>query len=201
MAASDDVRLKRKRKAEGEDPKKRRRSVSSDEGEDPKAEILMMEEGILESKKNYNDISVLLQSMEGFKDGDEASLLAAVALCRVFVRLLAQGALIAKKSLSEKDTVVVGWLKEQLSLYKAVLLRFLETDELSNTGLTLCMRILKAEGEHMYDKEDYTFPTTFHQNIISSLLDADEDDVRQAYMEEYAEKFDDIRYFTFKSIR
>jgi U3 small nucleolar RNA-associated protein 19 len=155
----------------------------------------------LESKKNYNDISVLLQAMEGFEDGDEASLLAAVALCRVFVRLLAQGALIAKKSLSEKDTVVVGWLKEQLSLYKAVLLRFLETDELSNTGLTLCMRILKAEGEHMYDKEDYTFPTTFHQNIISSLLDADEDDVRQAYMEEYAEKFDDIRYFTFKSIR
>ncbi|KAK7226376.1 hypothetical protein V2G26_014379 [Clonostachys chloroleuca] len=192
---------KRKRASDSEKPMKRRRS-SSQEDERPGDKILLMEQGILESKKNYNNIPILLQTMDGYKDGSEESVLASVALCRVFVRLLAQGAFISKKGLSEKDSVVLAWLKDQLSLYKTTLLAILATEEeLSGTALTLSMRLLKAEGEFLYDKEEYTFPTNFLQSIIVALLQTDNDEVRGAFMQEYAEGYDDIRYYTFKSIK
>ena len=202
MPAKDPLeRSKRKRAAEGEKPKKKRRSSSSSDEEDPNAKILLMEQGILESRKNYNDIAILLSTMGEYETGNPESMLAAVALCRVFVRLLAQGALIPKKSMSEKDAVVVAWLKEQFSAFKATLMSFLEDEDLAMTALTLCMRVLTAEGEYMHSGDDYSFPSAFLQSIVSTVLEGDDEDVRRAYIEEYAEQYDDIRYYTFKSVK
>lgn len=201
---------KRKRASEGDKPEKRRRSLSGSEedsdeemegAEDPNAKILLLEQGILESRKNYNDITVLLSTMANHEDGNPESMLAAVALCRVFVRLLAQGSLVSKPNQSEKETVVVNWLREQFSVYKKTLLSFLEDEDLSMTALTLSMRVLKAEGEHMYRGDDYRFPEALLQGIVSTMLRADDEDVRQAYIEDYAEQYDDIRFFTFKSVK
>ncbi|EFY85141.1 ribosome biogenesis protein Noc4, putative [Metarhizium acridum CQMa 102] len=190
---------KRKRASASEKPAKRRRSLSEESG-DPNAKILLMEQGILESKKNYNDITVLLSTARENENGEPESMLAAVALCRVFVRLLAQGSLTSKKSLSEKDSVVVGWLKDQFSQYKILLMSLLSQEELAVTALTLSMRLLKAEGEFLNDNEDYSFPTAFIENIVKAVLLSGNEDVRQAYIEDFAEQYDDIRYFTFKSV-
>lgn len=192
---------KRKRASAAPKPVKRRRSSWADEGEDetdPGAKILLMEQGILESKKNYNDIGALLTRAEA---GADESMLATVALCRVFLRLLAQGSLASKKSTSENDAVVVGWLRDRLSQYKLLLLRLLAVSDLAVTALILCMRILEAEGEHRSDKDAYSFPTPFLQDIVGAILTSSADDVRRAYIEEFAEQHDDIRYYTFKSIR
>lgn len=191
---------KRKRASADEEPAKRRRS-SSEESDDPNAKILLMEQGILESRKNYNNISVLLKTARQYESGEPEPMLAVVALCRVFVRLLAQGSMIAKRSLSEKDLVVVGWLKDQLSQYKVVLLSLLDDEELAVTALTLNMRLLKAEGQFLYDKEGYTFPTAFMQSIVRGVLLSDNDDVRGAFIQEFAEQYDDIRFYTFKSVK
>ena len=161
----------------------------------------MMEQGILESRRNYNDITVLLTAANKFSNGESESMLATVALCRIFVRLLTQGALIAKKSLSEKDLVVVGWLKEQFGVYKETLLAILRDEELAPTALTLCMRTLKAEGEYLYDKEEYTFPRAFLREIVSTLFVTDNEDITKMYVEEFVEQFDDIRYYTFNSVK
>ncbi|KAK7426179.1 Maturation and nuclear export of 40S ribosomal subunits interacting protein [Neonectria magnoliae] len=201
-AAAFGERSKRKRPSANEKPTKRRRSSSgSDESEDFNAKILLMEKGILESRKNYNDITVLLSTMDEFHNGNPEGMLAAVALCRIFVRLLAQGALISKKTLSEKDLVVVSWLKEQFGEYKAKLLTILSDEDLAPTALTLCMRTLKAEGEFLYDKDEYYFPRAFIRDIVSAVFLADNEDVVTAYVEEYAEQYDDIRYYTFNSIK
>ncbi|KAG5927593.1 hypothetical protein E4U42_002054 [Claviceps africana] len=191
---------KRKRASGNDKPAKRRRS-SSAESDDANAKILLLEQGILESKKNYNDIPVLLTTAGQYANGEAESMLATVALCRVFVRLLAQGSLVAKKSLSEKDLFVVGWLKDQLSQYKAILLSLLGEEELAVTALTLSMRLLKAEGQFLYDKEEYSFPTAFMENIVRAILLSDNEDVRRAFIEEFAEQYDDIRFFTFKSVK
>ena len=193
-------RSKRKRAAAGDGPQKRRHS-SVNESEDASENILMMEQRILESKKNYNDITVLITTASQFRTGNPESMLAAVTLCRVFVRLLAQGSLIAKKTLSEKDAVVVGWLRDQLSQYKAILLTLLKEDDVGMTALTLCMRMLKAEGEYLYDKEEYTFPRAFLDDIVSAILISDARDIVKAYIEDYAEQYDDIRYYTFASVK
>ena len=194
-------RIKRKRVSTNEKPTKRRRSSSDDGAEDPNAKILLMEQGILESKKNYNDITILLSTMDDFSGASPEPLLAAVALCRIFVRLLAQGSLIAKKTLSEKDLVVVGWLKEQFVEYKTKLLTVLQDEELASTALTLSMRTLKAEGEFLYDKNEYSFPKAFLRDIVSALIMSDNEDVMKVYVEEFVEEYDDIRYYTFNSIK
>ncbi|KAG6028811.1 hypothetical protein E4U41_000570 [Claviceps citrina] len=191
---------KRKRSSADEKPAKKRRSAS-EERDDANAKILLLEQGILESRKNYNDISVLLRIAGRYESGEPESMLAAVALCRVFMRLLAQGSLIAKKSLSEKDLVVVGWLKDQLSQYKAVLLSLLLEEELAATALTLSMRLLKAEGQFLYDKEEYSFPTAFMESIVRAVLISDHEDVREAFIGGFAEQYDDLRFFTFKSVK
>ncbi|OAQ84259.1 nucleolar complex protein [Purpureocillium lilacinum] len=190
---------KRKRASTADKPTKRRRSSSgSEDNDDPNAKILLMEQGILESRKNYNDITVLLSAA---KEDSEEAILATVALCRIFVRLLAQGALTFKKSLSEKEGVVVGWLRDQLSQYKVLLLEQMADEDLAVTALTLCMRVLKAEGEFLSNKEEYSFPTAFIGDVVAAVLESTNEDVRTAYIEEFAEQYDDIRYFTFKSIK
>ena len=191
---------KRKRTSATEQPTKKRRASSAEE-EDPNAKILLMEQGILESRKNYNDIAVLLTQAQDFKSGKPEAMLSTIALCRIFVRLLAQGSLIAKKTLSEKETVVVGWLKGQFGQFKEVLLDLLLEEEVATTALTLCMRTLQAEGQYLYDKAEFTFPRAFIEDIITRLIAADNDEVRQAFIVEFAEQYDDIRYYTFKSAK
>ncbi|RGP70453.1 putative noc4 nucleolar forms a complex with nop14p [Fusarium sporotrichioides] len=202
MSKTAAERSKRKRSSIQEEPTKRRRSsVSSDESEDPNAKILLMEQGILESRKNYNDITVLLSTANGFKDGDSESMLATVALCRIFLRLLAQGSLASKKTLSEKDQVVVGWLRKQFGELKKTLVAILRDEELAPTALTLCMRTLKAEGESFSDKDDYTFPRSFLRDIVLSLIESENTEVMKAFIEEFVEQFDDIRYYTLDAVK
>lgn len=202
MSKTGAERIKRKRSSVQEEPTKRRRSsVSSNESEDPNAKILLMEQGILESRKNYNDITVLLSTANDFKNGDPESMLATVALCRIFLRLLAQGSLVLKKSLSEKDQVVVGWLRKQFAEFKRTLVAILRDEELAPTALTLCMRTLKAEGESFSEKEEYSFPRSFLRDIVSSLFASENDEVMKAYIEEFVEEYDDIRYFTFDAVK
>lgn len=203
MPAGSKDSAKRKRASTGDKVTKvtKRRRSSNEETEDPSAKILLMEQGILESKKNYNDIATLLSIASRYEDGEDESTLAAVTLCRIFLRLLAQGSLIAKKGLSEKDSVVVGWLKDQFSQYKTLLQNMLGDEDLAVTALTLCMRTLKAEGEHLYDKEEYTFPQAFLENIVAVLITSDNEDARKAFLESYVEEYDDIRYYTFKSVK
>jgi U3 small nucleolar RNA-associated protein 19 len=201
--AASAERVKRKRPSTHEQPttKRRRSSASSNESDDPNAKILLMEQGILESRKNYNDITVLLSTANDFKNENSESMLATVALCRIFLRLLAQGSLIAKKTLSEKDLVVVGWLKGQFGEFKKTLVTLLRDEELAPTALTLCMRTLKAEGEFLYDKDEYTFPRAFLRDIVAALFESENEDVIKAYVEEFVEQYDDIRYFTFNSVK
>lgn len=198
--------LKRKRSSSTHEKstterRKRASSTSSNESEDASAKILSMEEGILESRKNYNDLTVLLSTANEFKHGGQESMLSTVVLCRIFIRLLTQGALIAKKTLSEKDLFIVGWLKERFAEFKKILATILQDEELATPALTLCMKTLKAEGEFLYDKDEYTFPRAFLREIVSSLFESENEDVVKAYVEEYVEQYDDIRYFTFNAVK
>ncbi|CRK37225.1 hypothetical protein BN1723_004281 [Verticillium longisporum] len=160
--ASADVR-KRKRSSEAKEPaQKRARSESGDESDgssetDPQAEILLMEQEILESKKHYNNISKLLDIAKAYKTDPDSAALASVALTRVFVRLLAAGSLIKKKGLTEKDTVVVGWLRERYFEYKDVLAELITDEELGSPALTLAMRMLNQPYD-AYDQVEFDVP-------------------------------------------
>ncbi|KAL0938713.1 ribosome biogenesis protein [Colletotrichum truncatum] len=202
-----DEGLKRKRVPIKEKSKKRAKSESGSESEgsgdesDPQAEILLLENEILESKKHYNNITKLIQIAKTFQNDPEAAALASVALCRVFIRLLSAGALVKRKGLAEKESVVVQWLKDRYFEYKLVLIELLGDEDLAATALTLAMRCLKAEAQHLNDREEYTFPQNFLQEILTALLNSDSDDARLEFVEKYLGVYDDIRFCTLKAIK
>ncbi len=170
-------------------------SSNEEEEQDAQAQILELENKILESKKHYNNIPKLLKLLE-----TEDAILAAVALCRVFSRLMTSGELTKKAGSSEKEDVVVAWLRERYYEYKSGLCELLESPEAAPAIFTLCMRMLKNEGTHLKNGQDYSFPSRFLTDIMKTLLSLDGDDLRQKFSEEYVEEYDDIRYYTFEAI-
>ncbi|OBT92810.1 hypothetical protein VE01_09060 [Pseudogymnoascus verrucosus] len=187
---------KRKRVDSQRKPAKRAKSESSDDEDDTQAQILLLESEILESKKNYNNIPKLIKLLES-----EDAIIASVALCRVFSRLVASGELTKKAGSSEKDEVVVAWLKERYLEYKTGLYELLESPEVSQTILALCMRMLKTEGTYVKNGQDYNFPSRFLTDLVRTLLGLEDgEDVRKEFAEKHVEEYDDIRFYTFEAI-
>ncbi|RDL38521.1 Uncharacterized protein BP5553_02861 [Venustampulla echinocandica] len=201
-AAADTGRaVKRKRSTSEKRSSKRPRSESSEE--DGQAQILLLENEIFESKKNYNNIAKLIKIFTADNEDADDSVLAAISLCRVFTRLTTAGALVSKPGASEKETVVVNWLRDRYAEYKTGLLDILGEEGISATALTLCMRLLKTEGESVVGNNDYyRFPTAFLTGITKALLNPDCDfNVRKEFSEKYVEEYDDVRFYTLEAIQ
>lgn len=205
---------KRKRSNTTEPPKKRARSESAssdqsqaeddddDDGGDSQAKILLLETSILESKRNYNNITTLLHIARNRDNDDEEALLAAVALCRVFIRLLAAGSLLRRKNLAEKDVILVHWLRDRLTEYRDVLLSFLTSDDHALTILTLSMRLLKAQGQYPYrEADEHAFPKVLLRDIVAAICRPGADHVRAEFVEKFVDEYDDVRLYTFRAIQ
>ncbi|KAK7923371.1 CBF/Mak21 family protein [Apiospora marii] len=195
-----DVPLKRKRSKSAEKPKKRAKSESgSDEEDNAQAEILLLESAILESKKNYNNITRLLDLARNTKDG-ELSPVAMVALTRVFIRLLAQGSMTKKADQSEKETIVIQWLKDRLVDYETVLIEALADEDAASSALTLAMRLSKAEGQYRDNKDEYSFPEPFLKDIVHAIIFDGSKELRNEFCEKYLGEYCDVRYYAFKAM-
>ena len=196
--------LKRKPKGGPEPSKKRPRSDSNsrNDGDDEQSQILLLENGIVESRKNYNNITTLIEISQKQGDNADAAVVAAVSLCRVFIRLLALGNLTRKKDASEKDETIVRWLRERLGEYKENIISMFRLDETALTALTLAMRILKAEAEHLHGNSEYIFPAAFLAEIVTALIQPEVDvSARNEFLGAFVNEHDDIRFYTFKAAR
>jgi U3 small nucleolar RNA-associated protein 19 len=182
--------------------KKRQKSPSSpaSDDEDVQTSILQLEAQILESRRHYNNIATLLQLSK--KSDDDAPVLAAVALCRVFSRLLAAGDMVKSKGMGEAEATVVAWLKERYKEFlDTLLLLFLRSDNPAkqSVALTLLMRLVKEESKAT---KDYNLKTGPLSRLIETLLFLPEDDAnRDEFAEKYFKHFDDVRFHTFKTIK
>lgn len=193
---------KRKRTKTGQVPRKRSRSDSGEDDEESQSRIFLLETAILESKKNYNNITTLIAIAQNYAEEGESALAAAVSLCRVFVRLLASGKLVKRKGSSEKDAVVVQWLRERFTEYKSAILSMLLHTDSALTALTLSMRLLKAESQHLNEMEDYDFPKLFFSQVVDALVQNEVDSsVRKEFLEKFVDEYDDIRFYTFKALK
>ncbi|KAI0967644.1 nucleolar complex protein [Xylaria arbuscula] len=209
-STAKETSLKRKRAKIPEKASKRTKPESSDDDdddeegadeiEDRQAEILSLEDEILQSKKNYNNITTLLEIASNKQEGLEIVLFATVSLCRVFLRLLASGSLSRKPGQSERETVVIQWLKGRLADYRKLLIAALGDETSASTALTLSMRILKAETQITGDKGEATFPKAFLKDIVGALVRKRFEDVQEEFCEKYLDEYADIRYYTFEAI-
>jgi U3 small nucleolar RNA-associated protein 19 len=185
-----------------ESKSKSRRKSPSEDGDDPQADILQLEAQILESRKHYNNIATLLQLARQSDAENEAPILAVVALCRVFSRLLATGDMVKSKGMGEAEAVIASWLKERYKEYLDVLLKdFLQSDHppKQSVALTLLMRVVQEESKA--DKS-YNVKNGPLLKLVETLLFLPADDQnREEFAEKYFKQFDDIRYYTFQTIK
>lgn len=196
---------KKRKRAEGahEKPAKPKKTSKSkaEATEDQGPHILQLEAQILESRRHYNNIVTLI-SIASPKNGDtEATVLAAVSLCRIYCRLLVGGSLTKRKTTSEAELVIVQWLKERLNEYVDLLLEYLRSDtvEAQTTALTLLMRLVKEEvnqqGASAWEKGIFL-------QIVAVVLGTgrQSDSLRQEFRVKYFGNFDDVRFYTLERI-
>jgi U3 small nucleolar RNA-associated protein 19 len=185
-----------------ESKSKSRRKSPSEDTEDTQSQIVQLEAQIIESRKHYNNIATLLQLAKRPEAENEGSILAAVALCRVFSRLLVAGDMVKSKGMGEAEAVVVSWLKERYRELLDVLLdNFLRSDHPAkqSVALTLVMRLVKEEAK---TQKDYKLKNGPLPRLIQVLLSLPVDDLnREEFVEKYLKQFDDIRYQTFQTIK
>ncbi|KAL8693131.1 MAG: hypothetical protein Q9218_001983 [Villophora microphyllina] len=163
-------------------------------------EILLLESQILQSRKHYNSIATLLRHVQTGNGQDNASITAAVALCRVFCRLMAVGSLSKSRGAPESEITIVQWLRGQFEAYKQTLLDLVSTTEptISSTALTLLMRLLKGETESLDQASEDIWHNGTIKRIVSRLVAADTaGSITEEFVEKYLQPFDDVRYHAF----
>ena len=185
---------------------KKRKRQHSDEVVDAQSRILLLEEQILDSQKNYNHIVTLLDDSRGYGSsttGATPPSLSLVALCRVFCKLMALGNLSKRRQASQNGTAIVQWLNDRLDDYKANLLENLceENSESQITALTLLMKLVKEEAVHLQLSDESIWRRGTFSKLMGTLLGADTaSPSRHEFVENYIESFVDVRYHTFRHI-
>ncbi|KAK5129387.1 hypothetical protein LTR08_003547 [Meristemomyces frigidus] len=176
-------------------------------GDSTQATILQLEEQILESRKHYNNIVELQSLVNSVETKPKTATLAAVALCRVFCRLVASDELVKRNGASEADDQVVQWLKARLRAFVEVLSTSWigSTDATQeSTALTLIMRIVKEETSQGSKRSDQAWRTersTFNTLVTALLEKPEAEGARQEFVEKFVEEHDDVRFYMFGAIR
>ena len=197
-----DPAKKRKRKDLGCSSSKRKRVVSKDSSEEPDLQdhILSLEEKILESRTNYNSIHTLLGYLGSSDHGGEKNVLAAVALCRVFCRLMAVGSLNKHKEKAGNENTIAQWLGERLQDYENEILKMLKEPDVGRQciALTLLIRLVKEEAAHLKNLKESVWRGGIFGKLVHKLVEDEvAEETRAAFVEIYVEKYDDARYYTF----
>jgi U3 small nucleolar RNA-associated protein 19 len=188
-AAAGKKRKRPARDAEKKIKSKKTYKPSPDDGQDQEEQILQLEAQVLESRKHYNNIVTLLSMA---KNDSDTSVLARVAICRIYCRLLAAGSLQYAQGAVESERVIVQWLKARLDEYLEVLLA---ASELNSTSLTLVMRLIKEEVSQQASSawENGIFPRAMQSLLTSG---ANTEALRGEFNLKYFQEYDDVRFQT-----
>ena len=197
----DPVKKRKRKDAPCENSKRKRvASKESSEESDLQDDILSLEEKILESRNNFNSIHTLLDYLRSSNYGSEKNVLAAVALCRVFCRLMAGGSLNRHREKAGNENTIAQWLGERLQDYENELLKTLKEPDVGkgSTALTLLMRLVKEEAAHLDNLKESIWRDGIFGKLVHKLLEDEVvEETRAGFVEKYVEKYDDVRYYTF----
>lgn len=187
-------------------PGKKRKRESPQSQLDEHSSVLELESQILDSRRHYNKIVTLLNLCWGRNPQNDKNdnILAGIALCRIFCRLLALGHLSKSPEMSENEATVTQWLNDRYIDYNDVLLNAISKGDASiqSTALTLLMRLFKEEATHLKKPDGTVWRTGIFPKVLDVLLDTESSaDVRDEFMHKYVEEYDDVRFYTFVQLR
>ena len=192
LAVDTTAGKKRKRPERDEEKKiksKKTAKLPLGDREDQEEQIIQLEAQVLQSRKHYNNIVTLLSLA---KNESDTSVLARVAICRIYCRLLAAGNLQHAQDAAESERVIVQWLKARLDDYLEVLLA---VSELNSTSLTLVMRLVKEE---VNQQASSAWENGIFSRVMQSLLTSgtSTEALRGEFNLKYFQEYDDVRFQT-----
>ena len=205
-ASAKEMAVKRKRREDVVFPERKKRKVAVVTKEVPgneadiQSQLHLLENQIFVSREHYNSIATLLKYLDEHGAEDQRDIAAAVALCRIFCRLMAAGTLTASRDMAENEVIIRSWLQERLLDYTTSMLVMLRCPDISKqvTAVTLLMRLMKVQAEYLNPQDDAIWLRGIFNRVLHSLIDSNEADERRAeFVEKYLHKYDDIRYYTF----
>ena len=181
---------------------KMRKQLEETEELNIQSEILLLESQIVESRLHYNEINKLLEYTSARENDDERDIGAAVALCKVFCKLMAQGNMTATPGTPENEVKIVQWLLQRYDEYQRTLINLLRGDaQRQSTALTLSMRVLKEEAAQLKTPEQSLWLKGIFARLIEALTDIPEGkEGRTHFGENYLEQYHEVRYYTFLNL-
>lgn len=183
-------------------------------------DIKQLEETILESAKNYNEIVKLLSALQEYvedsdravstkrsgkasKDTDPKAISMALisSLFTIFGKLLKKNQLRSFPSMTPAQQQVTEWLGAKYKEYKHCLYQIIRTstdDSLQSLVIEIIFRLVKIENTK-YSVGEIYFPKLLLLNTFQAILFASEDSHVEVAIEEFLDNylivFDDIRYY------
>ena len=184
-------------------PRKKVKTNADVHKSDQESEILLLESKIIESRKYYNNIAILVDYTREIDVENEKDVFAAVALCRVFSKLLAAGNLTQKKDSTESESTVVRWLTERLGDFYKNLSQRLRDDDVSHKSIALglMMRLFKEKAKHLNPSSQQTWSGKMFTTLIQALVNSSAGEtIASMFVEQYVKKYDDVRYHLFARV-
>ena len=185
---------------------RKRKRGDGEEANDTESAILLLEQQILESRKNYNRIVTLLDYAKNPEPQqvNTSSTLAFVALCRVFSKLIALGNLSKTRQTPENEAAITQWLNERYADFKAILLKVLTENDISrqSTALALLIRLVKADAEHLNLSEESIWRNSTFASVLEALVRSETAaDARAEFTYKYVKELGDVRFHTYACLR
>ena len=203
-ASSLEPRKRRRRKDENNSgsAQKKRGTVAavSPEEVDFQDQALQLEEKILESRTNYNSIQTLLEHFQHNDVAEKQKIIAAVALCRVFCRLMAGGSLSKLREGHGNEVTITQWLRQRLQNYEQGLLRMLRTENIGtqSIALNILMRLVKEKASHLNQSKDDVWLNGLFGQLVQTLVEEEiTQETRSEFVEKYVKEYEDVRFYTF----
>ncbi|KAF2773423.1 CBF-domain-containing protein [Teratosphaeria nubilosa] len=185
----------------------RKAAKAGAKGESRHAKVLLLEQQIVEGRTHYNNIVELQSLVASVAKKPKTATLAAVALCRVFCRLIAGEQLVKRGGAREADAQIVQWLRERVRAYvEALTAVWIGSPDAAqeSTALTLLMRLVKEETSHESRRSAQAWRTgtgTFCSLVVALLEKTHAEGGRQEFVEKYVEEHDDVRFYTVLAIK
>ncbi|KAJ2473254.1 Maturation and nuclear export of 40S ribosomal subunits interacting protein, partial [Coemansia sp. RSA 2322] len=183
---------------------KRKHSVSKEESKAATDRIIQLENNVLNSQQNLNDIVEILGLAKGANV--ESAFVAINSLSRIFSALWRKGLLKrSKEQDSSAANTVNEWLRGNYNDYIGVLKAVLKRDEapMQVAALKLLLQTLVLEGENASRASgSYEFPNSSYLSIIELVLDSSvaSDHLLRTLADSYLNMYDDLRYYFYRDV-
>ena len=160
-------------------------------------ELIISRDSSTDTQKDSH-VSLLISMFENENTESDRNVQVAVSLCRVYSRMMAAGKFPWARDTRESTST--PWQTRTYRQYQSMLQKCTKDGHglLPTTMLKLYMRMFKEESLH--SPENVWLSESFPA-LVTAIVEAQEEDVRRFYAEEYLQQYQDCCYYSLEAVK